>query len=150
MNFKRFSLSRFVLIPVLVTLFSGPTARADASIGDSAMTVAFSTLGGAVLGASTLPFYEDPGDHTKNIFYGAALGAVAGVLISAYAGVKEGPAYDEEGKRPYRRPPSNSSLALNESPEFRLHAESSTARLKPRGFGGGEPLIWSKIAGVSF
>lgn len=114
------------------------------------MTVAFSTLGGAVLGASTLPFYEDPGDHTKNIFYGAALGAVAGVLISAYAGVKEGPAYEEEGKGPAQRPRQISALAVNESPVFRLHAESSTATLKPPGFGSGAPMFWSKLASVNF
>ncbi len=122
-------------------------AHAEASIGDSAMTVAFSTLGGAVLGASTLPFYDEPGDHTKNVFYGAALGAVAGVLISAYAGVKEGPAYDEDAATKLR---PASSLALNESPEFRLHAEATRSTLKPASFGGGAPLLWSSLTSLRF
>lgn len=76
------------------TLFS-KTAKA-VGLGDSALTVAVTTVSGAILGASTLPFYEDSGAHTKNIFYGAAVGAVGGVLIAAFAGVQEGRVQSDE------------------------------------------------------
>ncbi len=133
---------------LLCSFLASTRASAEASLGDSAMTVAFSTIGGAVLGASTLPFYDEPGDHTKNIFYGAALGAVVGVLISAYAGVKEGPGYDEEDTSTRARRPSE--LTLNEAPELRLKAEATSATRKPAVFGGGTPVYWSSIAKVQF
>lgn len=41
-------------------------------------TILFSTLGGAVLGLSTLSFYGDPEEHTENISTGALLGLLAG------------------------------------------------------------------------
>ncbi|KYG67489.1 hypothetical protein AZI86_06315 [Bdellovibrio bacteriovorus] len=51
-------------------------------------TVLFSTLGGAVLGLSTLPFYGEPQEHTDNISVGALLGFVAGASYAAYAASK--------------------------------------------------------------
>lgn len=140
----------------LVTLFSFlslfvPTgARADTSVGDSALTVAFATIGGAILGASTLPFYEDPGDHTKNIFYGAAIGAVAGVIISAYAGVQEGPDYNDEEEASLRRARRPSELAINEAPALRLRPEASVATRKPASFSSGTTLVWSPVASLRF
>lgn len=44
---------------------------------------------GTVLGASTLSFYEEPGDHIVNLAYGAGIGAVAGMgflLYKAFSG----------------------------------------------------------------
>ncbi len=46
--------------------------------------VLFSTLGGAVLGLSTLPFYGEPQEHTDNISLGALVGLVAGAGYVAY------------------------------------------------------------------
>lgn len=51
-------------------------------------TVFFSTLGGAVLGLSTLSFYGEPQEHTDNITLGAALGMVAGVGYLSYQSQK--------------------------------------------------------------
>jgi hypothetical protein len=42
------------------------------------------TVGGAVLGLSTLPFTEEPGDHLKNILVGGAIGLIIGVALVAY------------------------------------------------------------------
>jgi hypothetical protein len=39
---------------------------------------------GAVLGLSTLSFTDKPSDHLDNIYTGAALGVIAGVLYVAY------------------------------------------------------------------
>ncbi len=85
------------VLALALLLFSSARAQA-ANAGDAALTVALSTVSGAVLGASTLPFYEDSGKHTKNIFYGAAIGAVTGVLIAAFAGVKEGEEVEDEAR----------------------------------------------------
>lgn len=41
--------------------------------------VIFSSIGGAVLGLSTLSFYGRPQEHTDNITLGAAIGFVAGL-----------------------------------------------------------------------
>ncbi len=41
--------------------------------------VIFSSIGGAVLGLSTLSFYGRPQEHTDNITLGAAIGVIAGL-----------------------------------------------------------------------
>lgn len=41
-------------------------------------TIIYSSLGGAVLGLSTLPFYTKPEEHTGNITSGALAGLLAG------------------------------------------------------------------------
>lgn len=46
--------------------------------------VMFSTIGGAVLGLSTLSFYDKPQEHTNNITVGALVGLVAGVGYVVY------------------------------------------------------------------
>jgi len=47
-------------------------------------TIGISTAVGTVLGASTLPFYDQPGTHLINLVYGASMGAVAGVGLGLY------------------------------------------------------------------
>ena len=49
-----------------------------------AYTVLGTTMGGAILGLSTLSFVEEPGDHLKNIVVGGAIGIIVGVGIVAY------------------------------------------------------------------
>ncbi len=137
--------SRVLVLVLALSLFSAPRARADVTLGDSALTVAVSTLAGAVLGASTLPFYENSGDHTNNIFYGAAIGAVVGVFVAAYAGVQEGPDYDTRFA-----PKTPSALALNEAPSLRLVSETSSATRKPASFSAGSTLAWSPVATFHF
>jgi len=44
-------------------------------------TFGLSGVGGTVLGASTLPFYRQPGDHSVNLAWGAAVGAVVGLGV---------------------------------------------------------------------
>ncbi len=147
-------LTRFVSTLIVFSfslIISIPDAKAETTLGDSALVIAYSTVGGAVLGASTLPFYEDPGDHTKNIFYGAAIGAVIGVIISAYAGVQDGPDYSEEEEALlYKGGRKPSSLAINESPELRLRAELSTTTRKLASTGPRGAVLWSPLASVRF
>jgi hypothetical protein len=70
------------LLPVLGLLgviLSAPR-NARASSGKHFLeTIGISVAVGTVLGASTLPFYDQPGSHLANLAYGASLGAVAGV-----------------------------------------------------------------------
>lgn len=80
---KKFSLLFFIVI--LSLNFLRPTTSRANSLGDAALTVGISSGVGAVLGLSTLPFYEKSGDYTKNIWIGAAIGAVVGVGISVAA-----------------------------------------------------------------
>jgi hypothetical protein len=125
-----------------LSLFS-PKANA-LTIGEAAITVGVSTAAGAALGASTLPFYGEPGKHTKNIFYGAALGAVVGVLLSAYAGVK-GSDEDEEAAAPRRL--RREDLRIADGLRFRPALGNAS-------IGGGStgevPLAWYPLAQVNF
>lgn len=52
----------------------------------SVATVLFASIGGAVLGLSTLSFYGDPAEHTENIGYGALLGFVGGMTYLSLKG----------------------------------------------------------------
>lgn len=51
---------------------------------------------GSVLGASTLPFYGQPGSHLKNIVIGASAGAIVGVGVAIYHKVR-GSSDDDQG-----------------------------------------------------
>jgi len=126
---------------LIIALFTGRPAHA-LTLGDAALTVSISTVSGAILGASTLPFYEDSGKHTKNIFYGAAIGAVAGVLISAVAGVKE--SQDDEEDVFLKRAPADARFAFSRE----LKPEPTSAIQK--GTPGGSPLVWSPLASLNF
>ena len=46
--------------------------------------------GGAILGLSTLSFYDKPSKHIYNVWTGAAIGIVAGVVFVAYNSAKKG------------------------------------------------------------
>jgi hypothetical protein len=48
------------------------------------MLIGAAGAGGAVLGLSTLSFVDKPSKHISNIWTGAALGIIAGVLLVAY------------------------------------------------------------------
>jgi len=71
-------------LALLGVLFSAPRL-ARASSGDQFYeTIGISIAVGTVFGASTLPFYSQPGDHLINLVYGAALGAGTGLGIWLY------------------------------------------------------------------
>ncbi len=48
------------------------------------MLVGIAGGGGAILGLSTLSFMDKPSRHVRNIWTGAALGIIAGVIFVAY------------------------------------------------------------------
>lgn len=51
--------------------------------------ILYTGLYGAVLGLSTLSFYNKPGEHARNIAIGGALGLIASVAISTVLATKE-------------------------------------------------------------
>jgi hypothetical protein len=130
--------ARILLFSFVLSLFFAGRPAQAITFGDAALTVSVGTVSGAVLGASTLPFYEDSGAHTKNIFYGAAIGAVIGVFVAAYAGVQEG--QDSEA---LRRAPADARFAFSRE----IKPETTTAKL---GQAGIHPLVWSPLARVRF
>jgi hypothetical protein len=132
--------ARILLTVLLASSVAAKPAHAI-TLGDAALTVAISTGAGAALGASTLPFYSDSGAHAKNIFYGAAVGAVVGVFITAAAGIRDPDLGDEA--RLHSTKPAEDLLAqrLRLSPDAIL-----TTNAKKRE----ETLFWSPLAKVSF
>ncbi len=138
-------LKKLFLFVILFQFFAVSQARA-VTFGDAALTVSIATVSGAIIGVSTLPFYEDSGAHTKNIFYGAAIGAVVGVLISAYAGVQEGKnADDEEEDAKLHRLNRNQMVAFQTS----IKPEAKGAARIGAGLSIA-PAVWTPIAQVSF
>jgi hypothetical protein len=134
----------FFSLVFLLSFFPLQKARAEAGFSDAVIAVSVGTVAGAVLGASTLPFYADPGSHTKNIFYGAALGAMVGVLASAYVGVKESP------NGVYGAATNPSSLPLNEAPELRLQSDAKSTVLRAPSGSLENAVAWSPLAQFRF
>jgi hypothetical protein len=133
----------WILFSLLTLLLVSPKASSAASIGDAALTISMATVSGAILGVSTLPFYEESGKHTKNIFYGAAIGAVAGVMISALAGVQQGTSGDDEEAALSRR---HETLSWHR----KVAPEKSTALADLSAKALDSVLVWSPVASVNF
>lgn len=53
------------------------------SLGDLSLVFGVS-MGGAILGLSTLSFVDEPKDHLKNVVVGGAVGIIVGVAIVAW------------------------------------------------------------------
>lgn len=86
------------LAAVLVALVM--PAQAHGSSGSSIIeTIGISTAVGTVIGASTLPFYEEPGEHARNLYFGAAIGAGVGLGILIHRWIS-GPS--DDGRREVR------------------------------------------------
>lgn len=54
------------------------------------MFIAAAGAAGGILGLSTLSFVDKPSQHLSNIWTGAALGVIAGVVFVAYQGAQRG------------------------------------------------------------
>lgn len=80
---------KLLFLVLVLTITSFPITARAITASEAFYTVGGGALGGAVLGASTLPFYENMGDHKQNIWAGAAVGTVVGVIIAAASGFSE-------------------------------------------------------------
>lgn len=105
------------LILAVFFIFSSEVAfsQMDRKVKRSVATMIFSSLGGAVLGLSTLPFYGEPQEHANNITVGALLGFIAGAGYVAYDSSRpQAPVYeysDLEGNLKMKRAPVYSAKA---------------------------------------
>ena len=63
---------------------SVPAAHAAFALKDALITIGIGAATGTILGASTLPFYGNAGDHVENVFMGAGAGAAAGLGLALY------------------------------------------------------------------
>jgi hypothetical protein len=77
------------------------------------MLIAAAGGGGAVLGLSTLSFMSEPSKHVSNIWTGAALGVIAGVMFVAYNSAQKG---TED---------LQSSIDFNSSERFAWHEQNA-------------------------
>lgn len=87
------------LIILTLSLFYGQAsfAQVQRTVKRTVATVLFSTLGGAILGLSTLPFYGEPQERIDNVTLGALIGGLAGVGylgFEASQNFRQAPAYD--------------------------------------------------------
>lgn len=141
---------------VVAILFSSMKPAQAGSFGDAALTVGIAAGVGAVLGLSTLPFYADSGAHTKNIWIGAAIGAVIGVGFSAVTAVNSSDDleleddYEAANKRDFSFYRKNNSYRYAVARLPQDAPESRAAGLKV----GPEPVpelkIWSPLATIHF
>jgi len=74
----------FFLATLVFFSASVSTAQIDRNLKRNLATVIFASIGGAVLGLSTLSFYGHPQDHTDNITAGALIGLAAGTGYVIY------------------------------------------------------------------
>lgn len=81
-----------VLLILNMVLLSPVTAQDDLlqNTQRDGMIIIGATAGGAILGLSTLSFVETPSRHISNIWTGAALGLIAGVILVAYNSAQKG------------------------------------------------------------
>ena len=87
-----------VVLPVLSLLGGGLLApRLGHAKSGFFETIGISVVVGTVLGASTLPFYDQPGTHVANLAYGAAAGAVVGLGILVHGLIDRGSSEGETG-----------------------------------------------------
>ena len=77
---------------------------------------------GAILGLSTLSFVDKPSKHVSNIWTGAALGIIAGVVFVAYQSAQSG---SEDLQS------DEASINFNSSERYAWHAKNSADLTMP-------------------
>lgn len=79
----RLTIALTLIFSLLLPLAAHAEEDVVASTRNDLMLVAAAGGGGAVLGLSTLSFYDKPSKHLSNIWMGAALGIIGGVIFVA-------------------------------------------------------------------
>jgi len=75
-------------------------AQSQSTFKRTTATVLFSSIGGGVLGLSTLSFYGKPQEHTDNITTGVLVGFLAGVSYVMYDNYEQQSAVNESNPLP--------------------------------------------------
>ncbi len=77
-----------LLLGLQLVLLAPASAQSEADFvkktQDDIMVVSAAAAAGAILGLSTLSFVDKPSQHVSNIWTGAAIGVIAGVIFVAY------------------------------------------------------------------
>lgn len=74
----------FTFFLTITNLANAQTPMTSSSIKRNTATILFASIGGGILGLSTLSFYGKPQEHTDNITVGVVLGLAAGIGYLAY------------------------------------------------------------------
>lgn len=92
-------MKKLMRIIFIFSLFTSQVSKAQESVAgpfkEKMATVMFCSLGGAVLGLSTLSFYGEPQKHIGNIYSGVALGFIAGLVYVTYDSANKYSWFDE-------------------------------------------------------
>lgn len=134
--------TRVLILALFMCIHMSLANRAQAGLGSFLESIGVGAAFGAVLGASTLPFYDKPSEHTGNIAVGAAIGAAVGLGLSL-GGLITGA--KEEEKYPLKHSSQYQDLSL-----FHVKVSKSTsaplsmvhvASHRPRPMGGAAVLV---------
>lgn len=82
---KWLSLALIFQLLTLNLAFAEPEDDIISSTQNDILLVGVAGATGAVLGLSTLSFYDTPSTHISNVWTGAAIGVIAGVIFVAYS-----------------------------------------------------------------
>lgn len=86
-----------ILTLAMILMFSQASfAQVDRTAKRTVAALLFSSIGGAILGLSTLSFYGEPQEHTGNIAVGALVGFVGGVSYVLYDSLQPAPAPSQD------------------------------------------------------
>lgn len=78
------SLINFFLALLILATAPPTLAQSHSAFKRTTATILFASIGGGVLGLSTLSFYGKPQEHTDNITTGVLIGFVAGLSYVMY------------------------------------------------------------------
>lgn len=132
----------FIVAAQVVMLSVPRTARA--SSGKFLETIGTGVAVGSVLGASTLPFYDQPGSHLSNLAYGASAGAVAGLGVYLYRLLLRSTVDNDSASAESLSPIQTSDTVRD---EFRVPATVSGLRSTPI---RPTPAVWMPLVSVTW
>ena len=75
---------RYFLFAIIIFALGAANAQSQSVFKRTTATILFSSIGGGVLGLSTLSFYGKPQEHTDNITTGVLIGFIAGLSYVLY------------------------------------------------------------------
>jgi hypothetical protein len=92
-KFTSLILAAYIYVVANASMVHAQTGGSDnllESTQNDIMLIAGAGGGGAILGLSTLSFVSEPSKHVSNIWTGAALGVIVGVMFVAYNSAQKG------------------------------------------------------------
>lgn len=124
MNFVKWNA---ILVLTILLSLTGPAvvcAQSQSTFKRTTATILFASIGGGVLGLSTLSFYGKPQEHTDNITTGVLIGFIAGFTYVMYDnyGLQAAAPFTETQKRYLLGQTDGHSRKFKSSTDFPLFA----------------------------